>query len=253
MESSFSRFELLVGRDALARLARVRVAVFGIGGVGGYVCEALARSGVGRFLLVDNDVVSLSNINRQIIATRRTLGLYKVDVMAERIRDINPMVEVDGRKLFFCEQNQAEFPWDGIDYVVDAIDSVSSKVSLIVQAQRAGIPIISSMGAGNKLDANRFKVADIYETSVCPLARVMRQRLKKLGVKALKVVFSDEPPIKANLAAYGLAGGCASESGERSVPGSSAFVPPAAGLLIAGELVKDLLHIPTSCTRSPMR
>ncbi len=234
MESRFSRMELLVGSDALERLASSRVAVFGIGGVGGYVCEALARSGIGHFLLVDNDVVSISNINRQIIATERTIGRNKVDVMAERIRDINPQAEVEIKDDFFTEKNQDDFDWNRFDYVVDAIDSVSSKVALILRAQRAGIPIISSMGAGNKLEANRFKVADIYKTSVCPLARVMRQQLKKRGVRSLKVVYSDEIPVQPQYAS-GLS--------EARVPGSCAFVPPAAGLLLAGELVKDLLGI----------
>ncbi|MBQ9539166.1 MAG: tRNA threonylcarbamoyladenosine dehydratase [Treponema sp.] len=233
MEERFSRLELLLGGSALSRLAAARVAVFGIGGVGGYVCEALARSGVGHFLLVDNDVVSLSNINRQIIATERTLGLYKVDVMAERIQDINPAACVDVRKEFFREENKETFDLASCDYVVDAIDSVSSKIALVLLAQSLGVPIISSMGAGNKLEANRFKVADIYATSVCPLARVMRQRLKKAGVQSLKVVYSDEPPL--SISAH-----TAPADGAKVVPGSTAFVPPAAGLLIAGEVVKDL-------------
>ncbi len=216
------------------RLSAARVAVFGVGGVGGYVCEALARSGVGHFLLIDNDVVSISNINRQIIATERTIGRNKVDVMAERIRDIDPLVDVEIKNLFFSEQNQDDFAWNRFDYVVDAIDSVSSKVALILRAQKAGIPIISSMGAGNKIEANRFKVADIYATSVCPLARVMRQQLKKHGVKSLKVVYSDEVPIKRSLE---------SDVSGKKIPGSTAFVPPAAGLLIAGEVVKDFISL----------
>lgn len=231
-DERFSRLGLLVGSDALDRLASSRVAVFGVGGVGGYVCEALARSGVGSFMLVDNDVVSLSNINRQIIATGRTVGQYKVDLMASRMKDINPAVRVDARKEFFSEENQGEFDLASCDYVVDAIDSVSSKVALILLAQSLGVRIISSMGAGNKLEANRFKVTDIYATSVCPLARVMRQRLKKLGVKSLKVVYSDEPPLQVSAPA----------DGGKVVPGSTAFVPPAAGLLIAGEVVKDLIR-----------
>ncbi len=234
MESRFARFEMLVGRDAVERLSSSRVAVFGIGGVGGYVCEALARSGIGHFLLVDNDVVSLSNINRQIIATERTIGRNKVDVMAERIRDINPPAEVEVKNVFFSEQNQDDFAWNSFDYVVDAIDSVSSKLALILRAQKAEVPIISSMGAGNKLEANRFKVADIYKTSVCPLARVMRQQLKKRGVKSLKTVYSDELPMQLQ---------AGPDSAVARVPGSAAFVPSAAGLLLAGELVKDLLHL----------
>lgn len=230
VDERFSRLGLLVGDSALDRLASSRVAVFGVGGVGGYVCEALARSGVGSFLLVDNDVVSLSNINRQIIATEKTLGLYKVDVMADRMRDINPAVQVEVRKEFFSEENKGEFDLALCDYVVDAIDSVSSKVALILHAQSSGTRIISSMGAGNKLQANRFRVADIYQTSVCPLARVMRQRLKKLGVRSLKVVYSDEPPLQVPAPA----------DGSKVVPGSTAFVPPAAGLLISGEVVRDL-------------
>lgn len=232
MESPFSRLELLLGTPALQRLASAKVAVFGVGGVGGYVCEALVRSGIGSFMLVDNDVVSMSNINRQIIATGRTVGQYKVDLMASRMRDINPAVQVDARKAFFSEENQGEFDLASCDYVVDAIDSVSSKVALILLAQSLGVRIISSMGAGNKLEANRFKVADIYATSVCPLARVMRQRLKKLGVRSLKVVYSDEPPVQLPAPA----------DGGKVVPGSTAFVPPAAGLLIAGEVVKDLIR-----------
>ena len=212
--------------------------VFGVGGVGGYVCEALARSGVGHFLLVDNDVVSLSNINRQIIATRRTVGRYKVDVMAERIADINPDASVEAKNLFFGEETQELFDWESYDYVVDAIDSVSSKVALILRAQKAGVPVISSMGAGNKLEANRFKVADIYDTSVCPLARVMRQQLRKRGVQSLKVVYSDEEPRTIPEAAESSAG--------KRVPGSTAFVPPAAGLLISGEVVKDLIRLPSA-------
>lgn len=236
MESAFSRLELLVGSSAVRRLSAARVMVFGVGGVGGYVCEALARSGVGHFVLVDNDVVSLSNINRQIIATRRTVGRYKVDVMAERIADINPDAAVEVKKQFFCEETQEQFDWESSDYVVDAIDSVSSKLALILRAQKAGVPVISSMGAGNKLEANRFKVADIYETSVCPLARVMRQQLRKRGVQSLKVVYSDEEPRKIPLPA----------DGGKAVPGSTAFVPPAAGLLIAGEVVKDLIREPSA-------
>ena len=238
MESAFSRLELLIGSAAVNRLSDARVMVFGVGGVGGYVCEALARSGVGHFLLVDNDVVSLSNINRQIIATRRTVGRYKVDVMTERIADINPDASVEAKNLFFGEETQELFDWESYDYVVDAIDSVSSKVALILRAQKAGVPVISSMGAGNKLEANRFKVADIYDTSVCPLARVMRQQLRKRGVQSLKVVYSDEEPRTIPEAAESFGG--------KRVPGSTAFVPPAAGLLIAGDVVKDLIRLPSA-------
>ena len=235
----------------MEHLAKCRVAVFGIGGVGGYVCEALARSGVGAFDLIDDDKVCESNINRQIIATGKTVGRYKTDVMQERILDINPDAEVNTYKCFFLPENASDFPFDKYDYVVDAIDTVTAKIELVMQCQKAGVPIISSMGAGNKLDPTEFRVADIYKTSVCPLARVMRQELKKRGVKSLKVVYSKEPartPIDdtANscrthcICPPGVARTCTQR---RQVPGSTAFVPAVAGLILAGEVVKDLAGV----------
>ena len=196
MLTQFSRTELLFGKEAMEKLAHSRVAVFGIGGVGGYVCEALVRSGVGAFDLIDDDKVCLTNLNRQIIATRSTIGKYKTDVMMERMKDINPDVEVQVHKCFFLPENADSFPFADYDYVVDAVDTVTAKISLVMKAQEAGVPIISSMGAGNKLDASAFRVADIYKTKVCPLAKVMRRELKKRGVKKLKVVYSEEQPTR---------------------------------------------------------
>lgn len=221
----FSRTEILLGKEALDRLSHARVAVFGIGGVGGYVCEALVRSGVGAFDLIDNDKVSLSNLNRQIIATRRTVGQYKTDVMRERIHDINPDADVRVHRCFFLPEHAGDFPFGEYDYIVDAVDTVTAKIELVMQAQANGVPIISSMGAGNKLDGSRFQVADIYRTKVCPLAKVMRRELKKRGVERLKVVYSEEEPLR---------------SFTEDLVGSVAFVPSVAGLLIAGEVVKDL-------------
>ena len=231
----FSRTEILLGKEALDRLSHARVAVFGIGGVGGYVCEALVRSGVGAFDLIDNDTVSLSNLNRQIIATRRTVGQYKTDVMQERMLDINPEVDVRLHRCFFLPEHAQDFPFAEYDYIVDAVDTVTAKIELVMQAQTNRVPIISSMGAGNKLDGSRFQVADLYQTKVCPLAKVMRRELKKRGVQKLKVVYSQEEPLWA--CTDGSIGG---ETMRRSVPGSVAFVPSVAGLLIAGEVVKDL-------------
>lgn len=230
----FSRTELILGKEAMERLARARVAVFGIGGVGGYAAEALARSGVGALDLVDNDTVSESNINRQIIALHSTVGKYKTDAAAERLRDINPNIGLVLHRTFFIPENAEEFDFTQYDYVVDAIDTVTGKIELVMRAQAAGVPIICAMGAGNKLDPTAFEVSDIYSTSVCPLARVMRYELKKRGVKALKVVYSREKPIVP------------AESGESSpkskaIPGSTAFVPPVVGLIIAGEVVKDIV------------
>lgn len=230
----FSRTELILGKEAMERLARARVAVFGIGGVGGYAAEALARSGVGALDLVDNDTVSESNINRQIIALHSTVGKYKTDAAAERLRDINPNIGLVLHRTFFIPENAEEFDFTQYDYVVDAIDTVTGKIELVMRAQAAGVPIICAMGAGNKLDPTAFEVSDIYSTSVCPLARVMRYELKKRGVKALKVVYSREKPIVP------------AESGESSpkgkaIPGSTAFVPPMVGLIIAGEVVKDIV------------
>lgn len=192
MSRQFARTQLLLGPEAMEKLAHSRVAVFGVGGVGGYVCEALARSGVGAFDLIDDDKVCLTNINRQIIATRKTIGKYKAEVMRERILDINPSADIRVYKCFFLPENADEFPFDEYDYVVDAVDTVTAKIELVMKAQEKGVRIISSMGAGNKLDASAFRVADIYKTKVCPLAKVMRRELKKRGVKKLKVVYSEE-------------------------------------------------------------
>lgn len=236
MQEQFARTALLLGEEGIHKLNRSRVAVFGIGGVGGYTVEALARSGVGHFLLVDNDKVALSNLNRQIIATLDTVGKYKTRVMKERILSINPQAEVETRECFFLPENADEFDFSSFDYVVDAVDTVAAKLELVVRAQKAGVPVISSMGAGNKLDPTRFEVADIYQTSVCPLARVMRRELKARGVKGLKVVYSrEEPrtPAKSPLEED-------KASARRSIPGSIAFVPSVAGLIAAGEVIKDL-------------
>ena len=236
VEDQFVRTELLLGSDAMRILGKSKVAVFGVGGVGGYVTEALARSGVGAFELIDRDVVSVTNLNRQIIATWKTIGRDKTEVMAERIRDINPEAEVTLRKCFYLPETADQFDFTRYDYVVDAVYTVTAKIEIILQAQRAGVPVISSMGAGNKLDPSAFEVADIYKTSVDPLARVMRRELKKRGVKKLKVVYSKEVPIKplGQIEAD-------PEAGRKDVPGSSAFTPSAAGLLIASEVVKDLI------------
>ncbi len=248
MLTQFSRTELLFGKEAMEKLAHSRVAVFGIGGVGGYVCEALVRSGVGAFDLIDDDKVCLTNLNRQIIATRSTVGKYKTDVMMERMKDINPDVEVQVHKCFFLPENADSFPFADYDYVVDAVDTVTAKISLVMKAQEAGVPIISSMGAGNKLDASAFRVADIYKTKVCPLAKVMRRELKKRGVKKLKVVYSEEQPTRPlEDMSISCRTNCICPPGakhkcteRRDIPGSTAFVPSVAGLIIAGEVVKDL-------------
>lgn len=227
MMTQFSRTELLLGKEAIKKLSAAKVAVFGIGGVGGYVCEALVRSGVGSFELIDNDKVCLTNLNRQIIATRKTIGQYKTEVMRERILDINPEATVEIHNCFFLPENADEFPFEEYDYIVDAVDTVTAKIELVMKAQEKGVPIISSMGAGNKLDGSQFKVADIYQTKVCPLAKVMRRELKKRGVKKLKVVYSEEEPKRA-------------DTERKEIPASIAFVPSVAGLIIAGEVVKDL-------------
>ena len=233
MDQRFERTGLLLGEEGLAKLARSRVAVFGAGGVGGYVIEALARSGVGAIDITDSDVISLSNINRQIIADSNTVGQYKIDVARQRVKAINPDCAVTVHRTFFTPESASEFDFSQYDYVVDAIDTVTGKIGLITCAEAAGVPVISSMGAGNKLDPTAFRVADIYETSVCPLARVMRVELKKCGVKKLKVVYSKEKPIKA-----------AVDDGKgRHAPGSVAFVPPVAGLIIAGEVIKDITGV----------
>ena len=234
----FSRTELLLGSEAMRKLASCRVAVFGIGGVGGYVVEALARSGVGALDLVDNDTVSESNINRQIIALHSTIGKAKVDVMKERILDINPDCQVKTFQCFYLPETKNLFDFKNYDYVVDAVDTVTAKIQLIVEAKEAGVPIISSMGAGNKLDPTRFEIADISETSVCPLARVMRQECKKRGIKGVKVLYSKEKPVESRLSDKEKKS--AEQKGNGLAPGSIAFVPSVAGLIIAGEVIKDL-------------
>lgn len=259
MREEFSRTEMLLGVDAMDKLARSRVAVFGVGGVGGYVCEALARSGVGALDLIDKDRVALSNLNRQIIATHKTVGRYKTDVMRERILSINPKAQVCVHPCFFLPENADSFPFSEYDYVVDAVDTVTAKIELVLRAQSAGVPVISSMGAGNKLNASAFRVADIYETKVCPLARVMRRELKKRNVAHLKVVYSEEEPVipagsntgkqsvctgtdSVSADAVPVTGGNGEDTPRRQTPGSVAFVPSVAGLILAGEVVKDLVN-----------
>ena len=250
MLNEFSRTQLLLGPEAMETLAHSRVAIFGIGGVGGYAVEALARSGIGALDLIDDDKVCLTNINRQILATRKTVGKYKVDVAAERVREINPRCEVRTYKTFYLPETAGEFDFSQYDYVVDAIDTVSGKIQLVLAAQAAGTPIISSMGAGNKLDAAAFRVADITQTSVCPLARVMRRELKKRGIKHLKVVYSKEKPIRPlEDLSISCRAHCICPPGtkrhctdRRDIPGSVAFVPSVVGLIIAGEVVKDLMR-----------
>ena len=224
----FKRTEMLIGADALEKLKNSRVAVFGVGGVGSYVVEALARSGVGSLDLVDNDLVNVTNINRQLIAVHSTVGKFKVDCAKERILDINPHASVTVFKTFYLPENADEFDFSKYDYIVDAIDTVTAKIDIICRAEKLGIPVISSMGTGNKLDSTLFEVTDIYKTEGCPLARVMRRELKARGVNKLKVVFSKEKPRK-----------CGEENG-KPIPASIAFVPSVAGLIIAGEVIKDL-------------
>ena len=237
----------------MEKLAASCVAVFGIGGVGGYTVEALARSGVGELDLIDDDKVCLTNINRQIIATRKTVGQYKVDVAAERVKDINPDIKVNTYKTFYMPETAEQFDFTKYDYVVDAIDTVTGKIALVMNADSAGTPIISSMGAGNKVDPTAFEVADIYKTSVCPLAKVMRTELRRRGIKKLKVVYSKEPPIApVDDMAISCRTNCICPPGtarkctqRRQVPGSNAFVPPVVGLIIAGEVIKDLTGFKT--------
>ena len=251
MLNQFSRTQLLYGEEAIKKLSGSRVAVFGIGGVGGYVCEALVRSGVGHFDLIDDDKVCLTNLNRQILATRKTVGKYKAEVMAERMREINPDVDIRIHKCFFLPENADDFKFDEYDYVVDAVDTVTAKLELIMRSKSLGVPIISAMGAGNKIDAGRLKIADIYDTSVCPLARVMRHELRKRGVRKLKVVYSDEQPIRPlEDMSISCRTHCICPPGaqhkcteRRDIPGSTAFVPAVAGLLIAGEIVNDLTAV----------
>lgn len=244
MLNQFSRTELLLGENAMNRLAEARVAVFGIGGVGGYTVEALVRSGIGAVDLIDDDKVSLTNLNRQIIATHKSIGEYKVDVMRERILDINPDCRVVTHKCFYLPETKQQFDFSQYDYVVDAVDTVTAKLQLVQEAQEYHVPVISSMGAGNKLDASAFEVADIYETSVCPLAKVMRRELRKRGIEHLKVVYSKEEARKPK--AFGDYGDGLSEAEHegvqrRAVPGSVAFVPSVVGLIIAGEVIKDVV------------
>ena len=245
---AFSRTELLLGHAALARLRRSRVAIFGLGGVGSFTAEALARAGVGHFLLVDDDLVCLTNLNRQLIALHSTLGRPKVEVMAERIRDINPDAEVQACQTFYLPENADALELSGCDYIVDAIDTVSAKVELAVRAQAAGVPLVSCMGAGNKLDPTRFEVADISATSVCPLCKVMRKELKRRGVESLKVVYSKEPPVEpVESEAISCRKRCVCPANSprsctvrRRIPGSVSFVPSVAGLILAGVAVRDL-------------
>lgn len=232
MLEQFSRTELIFGKEAMEKLRRSRVAVFGIGGVGGYAVEALARSGVGTLDIIDNDKVCLTNLNRQIFAVHSTVGQYKVDVAKERICDICPDIKVNTHKCFFMPDTADDFDFTEYDYVIDAIDTVTGKLEIIKRAKTAKVPVISAMGAGNKQDPTAFKVADIYETKVCPLARVMRQELRKAGIKDVKVVYSEEKPIHLI------------ENAEiKNIPGSNAFVPSVAGLIIAGEVIKDLIKL----------
>ncbi|MCM1253135.1 MAG: tRNA threonylcarbamoyladenosine dehydratase [Clostridium sp.] len=225
MLNQFARTELLLGKEAMEKLGRAHIAVFGIGGVGGYIVEALVRSGVGNFDLIDSDKVSLTNINRQIIATEETIGRYKVDVMKERMLSINPDVKVNTHQCFYLPENASELDLSRFSYVADAVDTVTAKIELILQAQKAGVPIISCMGSGNKLNPTQLEIADIYQTSVCPLAKVMRRELRRRGVEKLKVLYSREEPIKVG----------------QAVPGSVSFVPSAAGIIIASEMVKDIV------------
>ena len=251
MPDQFSRTRLLLGAEAVRTLQQARVIVFGVGGVGGFAVEALARAGVGTIDLVDNDTVCLTNINRQIIATHQSVGRYKTEVMAERIHDINPDCVVHRHECFFLPENADEFPFDSYDYVVDAVDTVTAKIELVLQSQKKGVPIISSMGAGNKLDGSMFQVADIYKTKVCPLAKVMRRELKKRGVKKLKVVYSEEQPVRPlEDMSISCRTQCICPPGaqhkcteRRDIPGSVAFVPSVAGLIIAGEVIKDLAQV----------
>lgn len=248
MLNQFSRTELIFGKEAMEKLASSRVAVFGIGGVGGYTVEALIRSGVGAVDLIDDDKVCLTNINRQIYATRKTVGKYKVDVAAERIAEINPEAQVRTYKTFYTPETAEQFDFLQYDYIVDAIDTVTGKIALVMNAEAAGTPIISSMGAGNKVDPTAFEVTDIYKTSVCPLAKVMRYELKRRGVKKLKVVYSKEKPITPiDDMAISCRSHCICPPGtakkctqRRQVPGSNAFVPSVVGLIIASEVIKDL-------------
>jgi tRNA A37 threonylcarbamoyladenosine dehydratase len=249
MLHEFSREELLIGKDALEKLKASKVAVYGVGGVGSFVVEGLVRAGVGKFVLVDDDLVCLTNINRQLHATRKTIGKPKVEVMRERVLEINPKAEVIALKRFYLPENATEIIQGDENYIVDAIDTVTAKLDLIVRAKALGIPVISAMGAGNKLDPTLFEVTDIYKTSVDPLAKVMRRELKKRGIESLKVVYSKEEPVKTmETEENSCATGCVCPKGtvrkctaRRQIPGSISFVPSVAGLIIAGEVTKDLI------------
>ncbi len=251
MLNQFSRTELMFGNEGMNRLKDARVAVFGIGGVGGYTVEALARAGIGKLDIIDDDKVCLTNINRQLIATRKTVGKYKVDVMKERILEINPKAEVTTYQCFYTPDTSDQFDFSQYDYIVDAIDTVSGKIEMVLRAKEKNVPIISCMGAGNKLDPTRFEVTDIYKTSVCPLAKVMRRELKVRGVKKLKVVYSQELPKKPlEDMAISCKTGCICPPGaerkctaRRQIPGSNSFVPSVAGLILAGEVIKDITGI----------
>lgn len=240
MKEEWSRTALVLGEEALDRLANARVAVFGIGGVGGYVCEALARAGVGSLALFDADTVSLSNINRQLVALHSTVGRPKVEVMAERIADINPDCRVSTHRVFYLPENADDYPLDGYDYVVDAIDTVSAKIELAVRCTAQGIPLIASMGTGNRLDASLFTVTDISKTQGCPLARVMRRELRNRGITHLRVLFSPEPAVSPASTPTTEHAAANEQPHRRAVPGSLSFVPSVAGLLLAGHVVRDL-------------
>lgn len=234
MITQFSREELMFGKDAVEKLKNSRVAIFGIGGVGGYVAESLARGGVGKIDLIDNDTVSITNLNRQIFALHSTIGKLKTHVARDRIKDINPDCDIQTYEIFYLPENSAQFDLGKYDYIIDAIDTVSGKIELAVNAQKANVPIISSMGTGNKVDPTQFEVCDIYKTSICPLARVMRRELKQRGIKKLKTVYSKEIPLTPKESSEEI-------SSKRQIPASNSFVPPVAGLIIAGEVIKDLI------------
>lgn len=248
MLNQFSRTELLFGKEAMEKLSQVRIAIFGVGGVGGYALEALARSGVGKFDLIDDDKVCITNLNRQILATLESVGRYKTEVAAERVHSINPLAQVTGHQCFYLPENSGDFDFRQYDYIIDAVDTVTAKIQLVLEAQRCGVPIISSMGAGNKMDPTAFEVADIYSTSVCPLAKVMRRELKKRGVRKLKVVYSKEKALRPiEDMAISCRQHCVCPPGaqhkctdRRDIPSSNAFVPSVAGLIISGEVLKDL-------------
>ncbi len=244
MENQFVRTEMLLGEDAIKTLSKKRVAIFGVGGVGGYVCEALVRAGIGEFDICDDDVVAKSNLNRQIIALHSTIGQSKVDVMKARMLDINPDVKVNVHKCFFLPENSGDFPFDSYDYVIDAVDTVTAKIEIIMKAKEAGVSVISSMGTGNKLNPAMLCVTDITKTKIDPLAKVMRRELKKRGVHKLKVVYSEEQPLKPQVSGENQDNsGALDAHPRRSTPGSVSFVPPVAGMIIASEVVKDILGL----------